>query len=85
MFFGTAAVLDPQADALRAGTCARASWPAWQAAGFQDIHQTTLAMHVAYADFDDLASYLGGQGPAAEYIAGIEAATASAVHGVVSA
>src|SRR6185436_3829004 len=59
MFFDTAAVLDPRANARRArnftrpmtrpGELARA----WTAAGFADVVQTSLTIRMDFARFDD--------------------------------
>jgi hypothetical protein len=81
MFFDTAAVLDPAADELRARSCVRPmSRPgelaaAWRDAGFCDVAQTELTVRMDHADFDDFWSpYLGGQGPVAAYVAGLDSA-----------
>jgi SAM-dependent methyltransferase len=80
MFLDTAAVLDPGADALRARNCTRPSMrpgelaAAWRDAGFLDIHETALSIRMEYADFEDYwTPYLGRQGPAADYVAGLDA------------
>jgi ubiquinone/menaquinone biosynthesis C-methylase UbiE len=80
LMLDTAAVLDPRADALRARHCTRPMTrpgelaAAWQAAGFQDIREALLTIRMDYADFEDFwRPHLGGQGPAAEYVAGLDA------------
>ena len=80
LFFDTAAVLAPRADALRARNCARPmSRPgelaaAWLAAGFRDVREAVLTIRMDYAGFEDFwTPYLGGQGPAADYVAGLDA------------
>lgn len=80
MFLDTAAVLDPGADALRACNCTRPTMrpgelaAAWRDAGFLDIRETALTIRMEYADFEDYwAPYLGRQGPAADYVARLDA------------
>jgi ubiquinone/menaquinone biosynthesis C-methylase UbiE len=84
IFLDTAAALDPQANALRGRNCTRPMMrpgelaAAWQEAGFQDIGETTLTIRMDYADFGDFWSpYLGRQGPAADYVAGLDPAAVS--------
>jgi SAM-dependent methyltransferase len=84
IFLDTAAALDPQADALRARNCTRPMTrsgelaAAWQEAGFQDIAEATLTFRMDYADFKDFwRPYLGRQGPAADYVAGLGPAALS--------
>jgi ubiquinone/menaquinone biosynthesis C-methylase UbiE len=84
IFLDTAAALDPQADALRARNCTRPMTrsgelaAAWQEAGFQDIAEATLTFRMDYADFEDFwRPYLGRQGPAADYVAGLGPAALS--------
>jgi hypothetical protein len=84
IFLDTAAALDPQADALRARNCTRPMTrpgelaAAWQEAGLQDIGETTLTIRMDYADFEDFwGPYLGRQGPAADYVAGLDPAAVS--------
>ncbi|HYZ65034.1 MAG TPA: methyltransferase domain-containing protein [Acetobacteraceae bacterium] len=79
IFLDTAAMLDPGADALRARNCTRPTMrpgelaAAWREAGFLDIRETALTIRMEYADFEDYwRPYLGGQGPAAEYVAGLD-------------
>jgi SAM-dependent methyltransferase len=79
MFLDTAAVLDPRADALRARNCTRPAMrpgelaAAWRTAGLLDIREATLTIRMEFAEFDDYwAPYLGRQGPAAEYVAGLD-------------
>jgi SAM-dependent methyltransferase len=80
MFLDTAAVLDPAADALRARNCTRPTMrpgalaAAWRKAGLLDIREAALTIRMEYADFADYwGPYLTGQGPAAEYVAGLGA------------
>jgi hypothetical protein len=84
IFLDTAAALDPQANALRGRNCTRPMMrpgelaAAWQEAGFQDIGETTLTIRMDYADFGDFwGPYLGRQGPAADYVAGLDPAAVS--------
>jgi len=84
MFLDTAAVLDPGANALRARNCTRPTMrpgelaAAWQEAGLLDIRETALTIRMEYADFEDYwAPYLGRQGPAADYVAGLDAQVAA--------
>jgi len=81
LFFDTAAVLDPQADVLRARNCTRpVTRPgelaaAWHAAGFEDVREALLTIRMDFASFEDFWSpYLGGQGPNAEYMVSLDAA-----------
>jgi hypothetical protein len=81
LFFDTAAMLDPAADALRARTCTRPmSRPgelaaAWRESGFEEVHETLLTIRMDFASFDDFwAPYRGGQGPGADYVASLEPA-----------
>jgi SAM-dependent methyltransferase len=76
MFFDTAAVLDPKASERRARSYTRPMTRpgelrrAWLAAGLTDVVETTLAIRMEYASFDDYwAPYLGKDGPQAEYVA----------------
>lgn len=81
LFLDTAAALDPRADAQRARGCTRPMTrpgelaAAWQAAGFERVHQALLTIRMDFAGFDDFwAPYQGGQGPGADYVAGLEPA-----------
>ena len=81
MFFDTAAVLDPQAAELRARSCVRPMTrpgelgAAWRAAGFVEIRECELTIRMEHADFEDFwRPYLGGQGPGAAYVAGLDPA-----------
>lgn len=76
MFFDTAAALDPRAAERRARNFTRPLTrpgelaQAWRAAGLRDVAETTLAVRMEYASFDDYwAPYLGRDGPGAEYVA----------------
>lgn len=80
LFFDTAAVLDPAADELRAVNYVRPMTRpgelgvAWRHAGFQEVEETALTIRMEFADFEDFWSpYLGGQGPAAAYVVGLDA------------
>ncbi len=81
MFFDTAAMLDPAADALRAQNYVRPMTrpgelaAAWHAAGFVDVAEAYLTIRMEFADFEDFWSpYLGGQGPGGVYVAGLDPA-----------
>ncbi len=81
IFLDTAAALDPRADALRARNCTRPMArpgelaAAWREAGLRDIREAALTIRMDYADFKDFwAPYLGRQGPAADYVAGLDPA-----------
>lgn len=87
MFLDTAAMLDPLADALRARNFTRPTMrpgdlaAAWREAGFLDSREAMLTIRMEYADFDDYwGPYLGRQGPAAEYVAGLDAAALARLH-----
>jgi hypothetical protein len=78
LFFDTAAVLDPQANAHRARNHTRPMTRpgelrrAWQSAGFSDVVETTLSIRMEFASFEDYwAPYVGKEGPGAEYVAGL--------------
>ncbi|MBI1776229.1 MAG: class I SAM-dependent methyltransferase [Proteobacteria bacterium] len=79
MFSDTAAAIDARADAFRARQCTRPmSRPgeleaAWSRAGLQEISQTLLSIRMEFSCFEDYwGPYVGGQGPAAEYVAGLD-------------
>ncbi len=81
VFLDTAAMLDSAAEALRARHCTRPTTrpgelaALWRAAGFLDIREAMLTIRMAYAGFEDFwGPFVGGQGPAAEYVAGLDAA-----------
>lgn len=76
LFLDTAAALDRDADAYRARHLTRPLTrpgelaAAWRAAGLADVVETTLAIRMEYASFDDYwAPYEGLDGPAADYVA----------------
>jgi SAM-dependent methyltransferase len=80
IFLDTAAALDPVAEALRKRHCTRPTTrpgglaAAWSEAGFLDIRETALAIRMEFAGFADFWDpYLTGQGPAADYVAGLAA------------
>ena len=79
MFFDTAAMLDPAADALRARNYTRPMTrpgelvDAWRSAGFVEVAEAYLTIRMEFADFEDLwQPYLAGQGPAGVYVAGLD-------------
>ncbi|MEO3470342.1 class I SAM-dependent methyltransferase [Roseomonas sp. CAU 1739] len=79
VFLDTAAAIDPRADTLRAQNCIRPMTrpgelgAAWRAAGFAEIRETALTIRMDYAGFDDFWSpYMGGQGPAAAFVSGLD-------------
>ncbi len=81
MFFDTAAMLDPAAEALRAQNYVRPMTrpgelgAAWRAAGFLDVAEAYLTIRMEFAEFEDFWSpYLGGQGPGGAYVAGLDPA-----------
>ena len=46
---------------------------AWLAAVFRDVREAVLTIRMDYAGFEDFwTPYLGGQGPAADYVAGLD-------------
>lgn len=76
IFFDTAAALDPRANERRARNYTRPMTRpqellrAWQAAGFRDVVDTSLAIRMEFASFEDYwAPYAGKDGPGAEYMA----------------
>lgn len=76
IFFDTAAALDPAADARRARNYTRPLTrpgelsAAWRAAGFTDVEDTTLAIRMDFASFEDYwGPYSAKDGPQAEYVA----------------
>ena len=81
IFWDTAAVLDPAADARRARNYTRPMTrpgelgAAWRSAGFTAVTEDTLMMRMTFAGFDDFwAPYLGREGPGAEYVATLDTA-----------
>jgi len=81
LFHDTAAALDPAAAARRARAFTRPMTrpgdleAAWRRAGLAAIETGELAIRMEFASFDDYwAPYLGKDGPAAEYIATLDAA-----------
>jgi len=76
IFFDTAATLDEKANERRARNYTRPMTrpgelaAAWRAAGLADVRETTLAIRMEFASFDDYwAPYVGKDGPGAEYVA----------------
>ena len=80
IFFDTAALLDPAAQARRARNYTRPLTrpgelgAAWQAAGLADVVETMLTIRMEFADFDDYwGPYEGKDGPGAEFMATLDA------------
>ena len=49
---------------------------AWRDAGFLAIREASLTIRMEYADFEDYwGPFMGRQGPAAAYVAGLDTAT----------
>lgn len=76
LFYDTAAALDPKANERRAKNYTRPMTrpgelkAAWQAAGFEDVVETSLCIRMEYATFADYwAPFDGKDGPQAEYVA----------------
>lgn len=90
-FWDTAAALDPQDAAerrarnytrpmTRPGELGRA----WRAAGFADVVETSLAIRMDYANFEDYwLSFAGREGPFAEYVATLDEAARERLRGAV--
>lgn len=81
MFFDTAAMLDPKANARRANYCTRPMTrpgeltKAWLAAGFKDVVETSLCIRMEFASFYDYwAPCDGKDGPLADYVSTLSAA-----------
>lgn len=81
IFLDTAAVLDPDAERLRARNCTRPTTrpgelaAIWRATGFLEVREAALTIRMEYAGFEDYwRPFAGGQGPAAGYVAGLGAA-----------
>lgn len=79
IFFDTAAAIDPKANEVRARNYTRPMTrpgellAVWQTVGFEDVEETLLSIRMEFASFDDYwAPYLGKQGPAADYLAGLD-------------
>lgn len=75
MFWDTAAMLDPEASARRAKTCARPmARPgdlerAWKASGLTDVVQDMLTIRMDFVSFEDFWTPLEGKdGPYADYV-----------------
>ena len=78
IFFDTAAALDPAAQERRARNYTRPLTrpgelgAAWRAAGFTDVAETTLAIRMDYASFEDYwTPYQSKDGPQADYVAAL--------------
>jgi hypothetical protein len=76
MFFDAAATLDQRGNEQRARNFTRPMTrpgellTAWRTAGFVDTRETTLAIRMEFASFDDYwAPYTGKDGPGAAYVA----------------
>jgi ubiquinone/menaquinone biosynthesis C-methylase UbiE len=81
MFFDTAAMLDPKANARRANHYTRPMTrpgelaKAWLSAGFNDVVETNLCIRMEFASFDDYwAPCAGKDGPLADYVGTLSAA-----------
>jgi SAM-dependent methyltransferase len=81
MFWDTAAMLDPEADARRGRLCTRPlSHPgglgnAWRAAGLVDVTESELAIRMDFADFADFWSPFDGKdGSFAAYVSTLDPA-----------
>ena len=90
LFFDTAALIDPEANVRRArayvrpmtrpGELARA----WHAAGLVDVVDGTLTIRMDFDTFDDYwAPYEGKDGPIADYVGTLDAATKARVRDAV--
>jgi SAM-dependent methyltransferase len=77
-FWDAAAAVDPAAAALDEGRRFPICEPEpltrlFTAAGLRDIESTAITVPTVFRDFDDLWSpFLGGQGPAPSYLAGLD-------------
>lgn len=84
-FWNAAAALDPAAAALDEGRrfplCRPdALWTVFAAAGLAEVEVWPIDVWTAFADFDDFWSpFLGGQGPAPGYVAGLDEARRTAL------
>jgi ubiquinone/menaquinone biosynthesis C-methylase UbiE len=92
MFFDTAAVIDPNAATLRALTCARPMSRkdglarAWSDAGLSEIEVASLTIRMDYESFLDFWSSIDGEdGPIAEYLGTLNAATKITLCGLIEA
>jgi hypothetical protein len=90
LFYDTAAVLDPAADALRGRSYTRPMTrpgelaSAWRAAGLADVVDTVLSIRMEFECFDDYWSpYTGKEGQQAEYLATLSAADRSRLRDAV--
>lgn len=77
-FWDAAVALDPDAAPLDEGRRFPLCRPAalgdlWRGAGLRDVETCALDVETRFADFDDFWNpFLGGQGPAPTYIAGLD-------------
>jgi SAM-dependent methyltransferase len=79
IFFDTAAAIDPAGNERRARNYTRPLTrpgelgTAWRAAGFTDVEETTLAIRMDYASFEDYwGPYSAKDGPQADYVATLD-------------
>ncbi|WP_374673193.1 class I SAM-dependent methyltransferase [Ideonella sp.] len=82
IFFDTAAMVDPDAEARRARNYARPMTrpgeleAAWHRAGLLDVQATQLLIRMEFSQFDDWwQPFLGREGPIAEYVGGLDDTT----------
>lgn len=75
LFFDIAVMLDPAAEPRRGRALNRPMTKpgelaqAWRQAGFADVEESTLAIRMEFASFDDYwAPYMGQDGPGPEYM-----------------
>jgi hypothetical protein len=80
ILFDTAAMLDPAANERRARNYTRPMTrpgelaTAWRKAGFENIHEATLTIRMEFASFSDYwVSFVGKEGPIAEYVSTLSA------------
>lgn len=92
MLYDTAAVIDPNAAARRASACVRPMSRkdglarAWAEAGLVDTEVGSLTIRMDYPSFLDFWSSIDGRdGPAADYLAGLDAETKLTLRGLIEA
>jgi ubiquinone/menaquinone biosynthesis C-methylase UbiE len=90
VFLDTAAVLDPKADQVRARLFSRPMTRrgelanAWRSAGLTDVMEAMASIRMEYQSFEDYwAPYVGGQGPAADYVGTLTDAERTRLQGYV--